>query len=154
IRADGWFHREVGEHLKQVVLDDVAHSADLFVERASSLNTEVLGHGDLHALDVGTVPERFKQLIGEPEKEHAVNGPFSQIVIDSINVRFVECLEENVVQFTSGGQVPPKRLFDDDSGVAGATGLRQSLDDGAEGSRGYGEVIRRVLCRADFLTQG
>ena len=41
-------HRDQGEHLQQVVLDDVAQRTDRVVEAAAVLDSEVLGHRDLH----------------------------------------------------------------------------------------------------------
>ncbi len=58
---DRRLHREVRQHLEQVVLDDVAHRARLVVERAAPLNAEVLRHGDLDALHVIAVPERLEE---------------------------------------------------------------------------------------------
>ena len=45
-------HRQVGENLQQVVLDHVADRAGLFVEGPAALDAELLGHRDLHVLDV------------------------------------------------------------------------------------------------------
>ena len=53
VRADGRFHRQIGQDLEQMVLDHVADGADLLVKRAPALDAEILRHRDLHALDVG-----------------------------------------------------------------------------------------------------
>src|SRR5690349_14559814 len=100
-----------------MVLDDVPHSADLFVESSSPLHAEIFGHGDLDALDVRAIPEGFKHLIGEAEKEHAVHGLLAKIMIDAENALFVEGLEEDVVQLTGRRQIAAKWLFDNDSSV-------------------------------------
>ena len=54
-------HRQVGQHLEHVVLDDVADGPRLLVERAAPLDAEVLRHRDLHAFDVVAVPDRFQE---------------------------------------------------------------------------------------------
>src|SRR6266850_3383043 len=60
---DGRFHAEVAEHLEHMILDHVPHSSVRIVECASTLDSKVLGHGDLHALDVGTVPKGFHEFV-------------------------------------------------------------------------------------------
>ncbi len=67
--ADRRFHREMREHLQQVVLDHVAQRADLLVETAASLDAEVLGHGYLHVVDVVAVPDRLQERVREAEEQ-------------------------------------------------------------------------------------
>ena len=67
VRTGGSIAR-LAQHLEQVVLHHVADRAGLVVERAAALHAEVLGHGDLHALDVVAVPERLEEGVGEAEE--------------------------------------------------------------------------------------
>src|SRR5207302_5756772 len=50
VRPDRRLHRQVAQDLEEMVLDHVADGARLVIERASALNPELFGHGDLHAL--------------------------------------------------------------------------------------------------------
>src|SRR5690606_6439090 len=50
-------HRQHGEDLEQVVLQDVSNRAGFFVEGPSPLDAEAFGHRDLNALDVIAVPD-------------------------------------------------------------------------------------------------
>src|SRR4029077_16158505 len=66
IGSHRWFHREVRQDLEQVILNHVANRAGLVVECPAGLNSEVFGHGYLHALDLIAVPERLQNCILEP----------------------------------------------------------------------------------------
>src|SRR5579872_5781479 len=52
-------HRQEGYNLKQMILDDVADGARLFIKLAPSLNAKCLRHRDLYAFDVIAVPDRL-----------------------------------------------------------------------------------------------
>ena len=53
-------HRDQRHQLEQVVLDDVARGADAVVVAGAAADADVLGHGDLHVVDVVGVPERLE----------------------------------------------------------------------------------------------
>ena len=75
-------HEQVGEHLQQVVLDDVAHGADGVVERAAVGDVEVLGHRDLEVVDPLPVPQRLEQRVGEPQHEQVLDRLLAEEVVD------------------------------------------------------------------------
>src|SRR5439155_7293175 len=50
-------HRETLDHLQQMVLNHVANRPRLFVKATAPLHTEALGQRDLHAADVGSIPD-------------------------------------------------------------------------------------------------
>ena len=81
--ADRLLHRGERQQLDQVVLDDVARGADAVVVAAAAAETDVLGHGDLHVVDVVRVPDRFEQLVGEPQRQDVLHGLLAQVVVDA-----------------------------------------------------------------------
>src|SRR5262245_10999799 len=82
------FHREVADDLQQMILDDVADDAGLFVEGAAALDAEAFGQRDLHVLDVMTVPDRFQEGIREAEVQDVLHGFFPEVVVDAEDVVF------------------------------------------------------------------
>jgi nucleoside-triphosphatase THEP1 len=50
VGAYRWLHRQIGQHLEKMILDDVADGADLVVEGTAALDAEAFRHGDLHTL--------------------------------------------------------------------------------------------------------
>ena len=88
--ADRRLHGQQQQHVEQMVLDDVADGADLVVELAAALDAEILGHGDLHALDVIAVPDRLEEGVGEAEIEQVLDRFLAEIVVDAEDRLFVE----------------------------------------------------------------
>src|SRR5262249_42757933 len=64
IRTNRWLHGEIRQHLKQVVLDDVADCSSLVIEAAAALDSKVLCHRDLDALDKIAVPKGLHKSVG------------------------------------------------------------------------------------------
>ena len=100
-----------------MVLDDVADRAGLVVEAAAALDAEVLGHRDLHALDVLAVPERFEERVREAEEQHVVDRALAEVVVDPEDVALVERAEQDPVELARRGEVLAERLLDDDAGA-------------------------------------
>ena len=140
-------HREVAQHLEQVVLDDVADRAGRVVEAAAALDAEVLRHRDLHALDVGAIPERLEDRIREADEQHVVNGPLAEVMVDPEDVALDERAEQDPIQLARRGEVLAEWLLDDDAGALRAARSRQLLDDGSEQRRRDREVVRGMCAR-------
>ena len=138
-------HRQIAQHLEEVVLDDVANGARRVVEGAAALDAEVLRHRDLHALDVSPIPERLQDRIREASEQHVVNGPLSEVVVDPEDVRLDERAEQDPVQLARRRKVLAEGLLDDDAGPFRASGLSQLLHDGAEERGRDRQVVRGVL---------
>src|SRR6478672_628950 len=115
IGSDRWFHRQVRQDLEQVVLNHVANRAGLVVECPPALNSEVFGHGYLHALDLIAVPERLQNCILEPQKNHVTHRSFPQVMIDAKDVLLVESTEQNPIELLRRDEVVTEGLFNDDT---------------------------------------
>jgi hypothetical protein len=139
-------HREIAQHLEKVVLDDIADRARRVVEGAAALDAEVFRHRDLHALDVGTIPEGFHERIRKAKKEHVVNSALSEVVVDPEDVALHEHTEQDPIQFSRRDEVRAEGFLDDDAGSFRASRSSQLFDDGPE-ERGWDrEVVRGVRC--------
>src|SRR5689334_16164133 len=123
-----------------MVLHHIPDCAHLLVERAPALHAEVLRHSNLHAFDVGAVPERLEQGVGETEKQHAVNRLLSEVMVDSINGLFVKRFEKDLVEFPSRGEIATEWFLDDDPSVPGAGGSVELFHNHLK-SRGWNRQI-------------
>ena len=94
IAAGGDLHRRGGDDLHQVVDDDVAQRADRVVEVAAILDAEVLGHRDLHALEVVPAPERLEHRVREAQVEDLLEPHLPEVVVDPVELRLVDVLVE------------------------------------------------------------
>ena len=74
VGSDRRRHRQLGEDLKQVILDHVADGAGLIIKGAPALNPEVFRHRDLHALHVVAVLKRLPERVRESEVKHVMDG--------------------------------------------------------------------------------
>src|SRR4030095_8042903 len=137
-----------------MILNHIADCAGLIIERASALNTKVLRHSNLYALDLIAVPERFQNRILEAEEDHVVHRPFSQVMIDAEDVLLIEGAEQDLIKLLRRGEVVPEGFLNDNASAFGTVCLGQLFHDEPEQCRRDGEVVRRPLCGAELLTNG
>ena len=64
-----------------------------------TLDAERLAHGDLDVVDHEPVPDRLEDAVAEAQDEHVLDGLLAQVVVDPVDLRFVEVLRE--VRFSS-----------------------------------------------------
>ena len=155
VRVDGdrRLHGEVSDDLEEMVLDDVADRAGLVVELAAPLHAELLGHRDLHAVDVVAVPDRLEERVGEAEEQEVLDGLLAQVVVDAEDRRLRKHRVEGLVERARRCEVVPEGLLDHDPGARRAAGLAELLDDRAEEAGRDRQVVRRMLRAAERLAQ-
>ncbi len=81
--ADRLFHRGESQQLQQVVLDHVTGRTDAVVVTRASADADVLGHGDLHVVDVVAVPDRLVQLVREAQRQDVLDRLLAEVVVDA-----------------------------------------------------------------------
>ena len=136
-----------------MVLHHVANGADLLVKGAAALHAELLGHGDLHVLDVVAVPNRLEKCVGETEIQKILHRLLAQIVIDAKDGGFGEHFVQRPVERLRRCEIAAEGLLDDDPGIVRAPGFRKSLDDARKHARRNGQVVDRPGCAAQGLLQ-
>ena len=94
VRSDRRLHRQVAQHLEEMILNHVADGAGLIVERAAALHPEVLGHRNLHALYVVAIPERLHERICKAEDDQVVHRPLAQVMVDPEDCILFEISEQ------------------------------------------------------------
>src|SRR6202042_2998895 len=134
----------------QMIFDHVAHGASRVVETAPSLDAEVLGHRDLHAFHVGSIPDRLEQRVGETKEQHVVDRPLAEIVIDAEDGRLVERAHESSVELLCRPQIAAERFLDDHSPAGRTTGPRELIDYRSKQYRWNREVMGRVYRGAEL----
>ena len=72
---------------------------------------------NLHILDEVAVPDRLEDAIGESEHEQVLNRFLTQVVIDAIDLAFVENLVDLPAEFVGALPVDAKRFLDDDATI-------------------------------------
>ncbi|OPZ56714.1 MAG: hypothetical protein BWY91_00131 [bacterium ADurb.BinA028] len=97
-----------------MVLDHVTSGADPVVVAATPTEADVLGHGDLHVVDVVRVPDRVEQLVGEAQRQDVLDRLLAEVVVDPEHRVGREDRLDDGVELPRRGQVVPERLLDDD----------------------------------------
>src|SRR5258705_11374489 len=128
-----------------MILNHIADCASLIIERASALNSKVLCHSNLYALDLIAVPERLKERILEAEKDHVMNRPLAEVMVDAEDVLLVESPEQNPIERLRRDKVVPEGFFNDNASALSTVCLGQLFHDEPEQCRRGGEVVRRPL---------
>ena len=91
--GDGLLHGGQRHKLQQMVLDDVACGADAVVVSGAPGHADVLGHGDLHMVDVIVVPDRLVHGVRETQRQHVLHGLLAKIMVDAEHARRVDTSE-------------------------------------------------------------
>ena len=151
--TDRWLHRDIGQHLQQMVLHHIADCAGLLVETAAPFDAELLRHGHLHRLHVVPVPDRLEERIGKAEERQVLYGVLAQIVVNAKNVVLVERLQEHRVQPPRRLEIAAERFFHDDPGTGGAPRLLEQRHDVVEQVRRNRQIVRRMVREAEFVAQ-
>ena len=128
-----------------MVLHDVAEGAGPFVEAASLLDAERLGHGDLDVVDVAAVPERLEDGVGEAQGQDVLDRLLAEVVVDPVDLRLVEGLVQGGVELAGAGQVAAERLLDHQAD--GRTWLRGLVEAGAAEAAGHWSNMAGTVAR-------
>src|SRR5262245_14072276 len=125
-----------------MVLEHVTQATCFFVVADAVLDAQRFGCGDLHVIDVLTVPDRLDDRIGKPEREDVLDGVLPEIVIDPKDLLLVQGALDGVAETPGAAEVAPEWLFDDDArprcGIAAVDGKTvpvKVLDDDREEGR-------------------
>src|SRR5436190_23429788 len=102
VGANGGFHRDISHHLKKMILHYVADGADLFVESAPALDSEIFGHGYLHAFDMRAIPKRLEHRIAKTEEQHAMHRLLAEVMVYAEDVLFIERLQQYLIERAGG----------------------------------------------------
>ena len=153
VEGDRLLHRGQREQLQQVVLDDVAGGADAVVVAGAAADADVLGHRDLHVVDVVGVPDRLEHLVREPQRQQVLDRLLAEVVVDPEDRVGREHRLDDVVQLAGRLQVVAERLLDDDPAPLLAVlrrqpGPRELLGDHREELRRDRQVERVVAAGA------
>src|SRR5204863_845178 len=106
VSVAGWrLHRQQRGDLQRVVLDDVADRADAVVEASAAFDAEALAHRDLDAFDLGAVPERLEERVGEAEVEEVLHSLLAEVMVDAEDRFLGEDVMQRPVERAGGGEI-------------------------------------------------
>ncbi len=66
----------------------------------------------MYAVDIAAIPDRLEDSVAETKNQNVLHGFFAQIVIDGINLLFVQDLLELLVKLAGRIEIAAERFFD------------------------------------------
>jgi len=114
VEGGGRLHRDQGEELQDVVLDDVAHRARLVVVTGPLADPLFLRDGDEDGLDQRAIPHWFEERVRESQRHHVLNGVLGEVVVDAEDLLFLEGRRELRVELARRGEVVTQGFLDHD----------------------------------------
>ena len=106
-KAHRWLHCRKASKLQQMILKHVADNAGFVVVPSAGFYADRFGGGNLHMIDVAPIPDRLEHGIGEAEYHDVLHGFFAEIVIDPIDLFFIQRLMHAPVELAASGRQPP-----------------------------------------------
>src|SRR5262245_6645739 len=100
------------------------------------------------------IPEWFQERIDEAEEEHVVHWQLAQVMVDAEDRLLVEGAEQRAVELLRREEIVTERFFNDDARAVRAFSFAQLVHNRLEQAGRDGEIVRRLLRRAQLLTEG
>src|SRR5277367_6211233 len=135
VEGGGRLDGNEGSELQHMALDHVAKRAGGFIKPATPLNTKRFRCGDLDAVNIVAVPQRLENAIAETKNQQILDSVLAEIVIDAVDLLFLEDTQNGLVEFLGCGQIAAEGLLNNDAypGVrrrwARQAGAAELLDD-------------------------
>src|SRR5690606_8150078 len=105
--------------------------------------------GDLHVVDVFIVPDRFQYRVGEALQQDVLQGGLAQIMVDTVDLAFLQVFGDRCLQRLGGRQIGAERFFDDDAAPVlvflQQVDRSQLIDDLGEIGRAHRQEVGEVL---------
>src|SRR5665213_1098771 len=83
-------HRDDGQDLQQVALDEITQRADWLIKLGAALNANLLAGANFNTLHVLGVPQGFEYRVLEAKRQDILDGFLGQVVINTKNLVFAE----------------------------------------------------------------
>src|SRR5579871_5062820 len=97
-----------------MVRDHVAQSARLFIVKATLFDTNSFSHRDLNVINIAPVPDWLENAVPETKHHDVLDCFLAQVMIDAIDLPFVQRLRNFTVQSFGGVEIAPEGFLDDD----------------------------------------
>src|SRR5438067_12962685 len=99
-----------------MILHNVSNSTGLLIELRACANAKILSNHNLHMVNIILIPERLKDAVGEAESQNILHSLFAHVVIDTVDLVFMENARQISIKFLSRSKVMAKGFFNYDMG--------------------------------------
>ena len=116
-----------------MVLEHVSHDTGSVIVASSMSHVHGFRYRDLNVVDVVAVPEGFEDGVGKPEGQDVLNRLLAKVMINPVDLVFVEYRVDLPVQLLGTGKIVAEGFLYNDAAPPGAilaeSGLSQLIDD-------------------------
>ncbi len=141
-----------------MVLEHVAQHADAVIKTRAMSNADCLSHCDLHMVNVGAIPDRLEDGVGKAGEQNILHSFLAEIMVNAIDLVFVECFVDLLIQSDCGCQVCAERFFKHHAPPASVlmqlTCCIKIINDDGENRRRKRHVVHAVRVAIFHLGQG
>ena len=96
-----------------MILDHIARCTACIIIASARADPEAFRHRDLHTINVFAIPEWLEDRVTKSLHKQILHGFLPEVVVDTVNLSFLEDAADHLIQLMSRLQVPAKRFFDD-----------------------------------------
>ena len=140
-----------------MILKHIAQSSGGFVIPRTRSDPQRLGRGNFDVFDVVPVPQRLEDAVRETCYQHVLNRLLTQIMIDTVDLFFVEITKQFAIQLHRARVIVSERFFDNQSfpssRLTGQPRVMQRFRHRGIHKRRYGKVIKVVRVARDRLRE-
>ena len=96
-------------------MEHVSQNPGFLVVPGAATDNRLFRRGNLDVVNMVSIPNRLKNRVGKPQNHDVGNGFFAEVMVDSINLRFVKPLMNKRIERNRRRSVRSKRLFKNNS---------------------------------------
>ena len=92
-----------------------AEGAGVLIIAAAVFNAKLFGDRDLDVIDISAVPYRLKSGVCKTKGQDVLDGLFSKIMIDAVNLRFDKNFGEDFIELAGRSVIMTEWFFDNNT---------------------------------------
>jgi hypothetical protein len=147
--ADRRLHGDQAQELQEVILQHVLERSDAVVIAGSPLERQRFVPDDVHLGDMGTVPDRLQDAVGEPRPQDVLDGRHRQEVVDAEDRLLGIEAGQKAVELNRSTQVLAERLLQHDDAAGSRARTMQGRHGPGEHGRWKHQIGRQRLGALD-----
>ena len=101
-----------------MILHHIPERSGVFVIAGPGAQAFLFTHGNLDVVDIFMIPDGFENTVGEAEHHNILHRFFPEIMIDTVDLRFIEYFTDRRIDGLGRLQIMADGFFYDDSGDA------------------------------------
>ena len=112
IEGNRGLHGRQADQLENMIGDHVGKRARPIVVIATQFHAKFLRDRNLHVIHVTPIPDRLENAVRKAKSQNVLYGFFSQVMVNAIDLIFLQNLSNFVIQGDGRRQIVSKRFFD------------------------------------------